>query len=533
MWFGTADGLRRYDGYRFRAFPNDPHNPHSLSGGYVSVLFKDRSGKLWVGSDHFLDRYDPATESFTHFPSDPTRFQGPVFHIREDQEGMLWLATDHGLNRLNPSTWDTIRYQHRANDPASLSSDQVRCTFEDRNGTFWVATTESLEAFDYRTGTVLRRIPLHLKYRSLGTLSLLEDHQGTLWIGSVNGLAAVDRQRNQLVYWPLTGSGPNNPESPRVFAIHEDADGTLWLGTLQGLYQLDRDRRKCVRYRNRPTDLHSLSHDVVVCLREDGEGNIWAGTYGGGVNRFTRKPSPFQNYRHEPGNPRSLDNDFVHSVYLDSRGILWVANASALNRIDRKTGEFTLYRAAGGPGDLSNPWVRAIVEDRKGFLWFGTDGGGLNRFDRQTGAFKIYSHNPNDPDSLSSNTVYCLHIDRQGTLWAGTDDGLCAFDPEKDRFRAYKLEGESRTLYSHIAEDALGGLWLTTLNAGVRRFDPKTGQFTQYWDTPQNQGGLTLVLGLCVDRLRDRLVRDPARAGPFRSGRRHLLDLHRTGRSVQ
>ena len=195
-------------------FRNDPHNPHSLSGGYVSVLFKDRSGKLWVGSDHFLDRYDPATESFTHFPSDPTRFQGPVFHIREDQEGMLWLATDHGLNRLDPSTWDTIRYQHRADDPASLSSDQVRCTFEDRNGTFWVATMESLEAFDCRTGTVLRRIPLHLKYRSLGTLSLLEDHQGTLWIGSVNGLAAVDRQRNQLVYWPLTGSGPNN-RSPR------------------------------------------------------------------------------------------------------------------------------------------------------------------------------------------------------------------------------------------------------------------------------------------------------------------------------
>src|SRR4029077_21193737 len=81
----------------------------------------------------------------------------------------------------------------------------------------------------------------------------------------------------------------------------------------------------------------------------------------------------------------------------------------------------------------------------------------------------------------------------------GTDDGLCAFDPEKERFRANKLKGESRIHYSQIAEVAWGGLWLPRLIAGFRRFDPKTGQFTQYWDTPQTQGGLTPVLGLCVD----------------------------------
>jgi len=165
IWFGTENGLRRYDGYGFREFRNDPNNPDSLSGSQVYSLFKDRSGKLWIGSDQFLDRYDPVTERFSHFPSDPDRFEGPVFQMRQDADGTIWLATDHGLNRFHPATRETVRYRYRADNPASLSSDLVRCTFEDKGGTFWVATMEALEVFDRRTGVVRRRIPLHLKHR--------------------------------------------------------------------------------------------------------------------------------------------------------------------------------------------------------------------------------------------------------------------------------------------------------------------------------------------------------------------------------
>jgi PAS domain S-box-containing protein len=498
LWLGTKDGLRRYDGYRFREFRNDPQGPNSLSGSYVFALCKDRSGKLWVGSGDFLDRYDPATESFTHYPPASARFKGPVFHIREGPDGMIWLATDRGLYRLDPSTGETVRFGHK-DDRTGLSGDLVRCTFEDRAGTFWVATTEALDVFDPRTGAVTRTIPLHLKERSL--ISMLEDRRGTLWLTSVNGLAAVDRTANQLVYWPLAGAGPTGTASPGVFGIHEDADGALWLGTSgQGIYKLGPERRRCERYRKRPGDLNSLSHNVVVCLCEDREGNLWAGTEGGGVNRFTRRPLPFTNYRHEPGEPNSLDKDWAHAVCLDSRGTLWVANHSVLNRIDR-TGKFTHYRTAGGPGNLSDPAVLAIVEDREGYLWFGTRRGGLNRLGPRSGQFKVYKHVRGDPESLSHNTVHCLHVDRQGTLWAATDNGLCAFDRDRERFRVYRVSGEKLTLYSDIAEDAQGRLWLTTTDQGARRFDPGTGQFTLYRHTPQAPGGLgsDWLDAVCVD----------------------------------
>src|SRR5213594_540149 len=115
MWFGTQYGLNRYDGYNFRVFVHDPTNPNSLSGVFISALFKDRAGALWVGCGQFLDRFEPATETFTRYP---VQF---VTHISQDSAGMLWLATGKGLYSLDPAAGRIRRYSHDPKDPSSLS----------------------------------------------------------------------------------------------------------------------------------------------------------------------------------------------------------------------------------------------------------------------------------------------------------------------------------------------------------------------------------------------------------------------------
>src|SRR5262249_3481713 len=139
LWFGTPDGLKRFDSYGFRDFRPDPKNAQSISGLAVTALFKDRSGHLWVASDLSLDRYDPSTESFTHYPSDPSRFEGPISDIYQDRAGVIWLATSHGLNRIDPSG-EMRRYQSDSADPTTLSANTLRSTFEEKDGTFWVAS---------------------------------------------------------------------------------------------------------------------------------------------------------------------------------------------------------------------------------------------------------------------------------------------------------------------------------------------------------------------------------------------------------
>src|SRR5258707_8060417 len=126
MWFGSQYGLNRYDGYKFKVFKHEPGVANSLSGVYISSLFKDRSGTLWIGCDEFLDRFDPVTETFTHYRIDTQGTQGetvPVTHISQDHMGMLWLATTRGLHKFDPSTGQTILYRHDPHNPFNLSSD--------------------------------------------------------------------------------------------------------------------------------------------------------------------------------------------------------------------------------------------------------------------------------------------------------------------------------------------------------------------------------------------------------------------------
>jgi ligand-binding sensor domain-containing protein/signal transduction histidine kinase len=516
LWFGTQDGLKRYDGYRFRDYRKQDGNPNGLSGTAISALFLDRSGTLWVASDWFLDRYDPATERFVPARTGsggPMRFGAGINNINQDSNGTIWLSTTTGLFRLDPGTGSLSHYDHQPGDPASLSSDLVKSTFEEKDGTFWVATTEGLDVFDRRTARVTDRIPLNppTAKTAMGTaiprlrgdqpIKLMVDHAGVLWaiFPFGGGLATVDRKAHKLIAYAFNGAGVDS----FIDGIQEDREGSLWLASsADGLLKLDRTRRLVVRYRNNPLDPGSLSSDNVQALFEDREGNIWVGTQGGDLNRFTSRPPPFKRYRHEPGNPNSLLKDEVTSVYEDSRGILWVGNRVALNRIDRKTGQYTIYRTAGGPGELSNTYVISIVEDHSGYLWFGTSGGGLNRFDGRTGQFKVYRHDPADPGSLSDDLVYSLFVDREGAFWVGTDNGLDRFDPATERFQAYKAAEPNMSSYRAIGEDRAGRLWLATVLSGLHRFDPATGRFTVYQHSSA-PGSLSndWVNTVCIDRL--------------------------------
>jgi ligand-binding sensor domain-containing protein/signal transduction histidine kinase len=498
IWFGTTDGLRRYDGYHFKEYRHAPENPNGLSGNTILALYKDRSGKLWIGSDAGLDQYDPLPDRITRYASDPKSagIEGAVFDINQDRKGIMWLATTRGLYRLDPATGRTVRYQHEVSDSSSLLDSDVRSTFEEEDGTFWAAMRTGLDLFDRDKGKVTQHFPVPSEHRRT---SVFQDHAGVLWalFSANNGLAVLDRRKNSVTQYSFNDSSEH---FGGVGAIHEDEDGTLWLATRSnGLLRLDRDRKEFVRYQNDPSDPDSLSADLVRALFEDREGNIWVAT-STGVDRFSRRPSPFRTYRHEPDIPNSLEGGQPRSVFEDSRGSLWVGAQTALNRINRKTGSLTLYRA-GDPGVPSSPF-ESIAEDRSGYRWFGTARTGLYRFDEQSGRFKAYRHKPADPNSLSDDHVTSLLVDSKGKLWAGTMNGLNAFDPSTQRFRVYRASAAGPNQYRAIAEDSQGALWLGTLSSGLHHLEPTTGQFTIYRHQPGVAGSLSsdLVNAICVDR---------------------------------
>jgi ligand-binding sensor domain-containing protein len=274
IWFGTQYGLNRFDGYEFKVFVHNPKDPEGLSGAFISSLFKDRQGYLWVGCAQTLDRFDPATETFKHYrvdTDDPEGLAGTVVHVSEDRNAMLWLATGSGLYRLDPASGGVVRYRHRAGDPTSLSSNDIKSSGEDKSGTFWVGTSEGLDAFDRETGKVTLHVPLPEPVQ----ISFYEDHLGVFWIAyaSGNGLAVFDRKTRKLTRYSFYEKDPPAGALTGVMGILEDRKGNLWLGSPgAGLLRFDREHQSFTVYQHRPDDSSSLSNDQVHRLFVDHAG---------------------------------------------------------------------------------------------------------------------------------------------------------------------------------------------------------------------------------------------------------------------
>jgi ligand-binding sensor domain-containing protein/signal transduction histidine kinase len=472
MWFGTHDGLNKYDGYDFTVYRHNPQDPNSLSDNTVWSIHEDRSGMLWIGTDGGgLDKFDRERGRFVHYqnaPNDPHSLSNnSVRAIYEDQSGVLWIGTEDGLNRFDRENEQFIHYRNSPNDPNSLSHNFITAIYEDQSGVLWVGTFGGgLDKLNRKEGQFIR-------YQT-------------------------DRNDpNSLSSNFVSSTDPNSLSNNFVLSVYEDQSGILWIGTWGGLSKFDRESGKFTHYQTDPNVPHSLSHNYVLSIYEDHSGVLWVGTGGGGLDRFDRETERFIHYQANPDDPYSLSNDRVWSIYQDHSGVLWVGTGGGgLDKLDRETEKFTHYQTnPTDPYSLSHNNVLAVCEDLSGVLWIGTGGGGLNRLNRESGRFVHYQNNPDDARSLSHNTVACIYQDRAGILWIGTFGGLNRFEQAGERFIRYQNDPDDP--YSlggnsvrAICEDQSKVLWIGT-GRGLDRLDRKTGRFTHYQADPTDPNSLS------------------------------------------
>ncbi len=509
MWFGTQEGLNRYDGYRFETFFHDDGDPGSISNNWVSSLLADRTGRLWVATNGGgLNRLDGETgsfERFLHDPNDPgTLSSDRVRVLFEDSRGALWIGTDGGgLNRFDPGTDRFVAFHNDLSDPKSLSDNRVRSICEDPSGALWIGTDGGgLNLLDRETGTFVRYRHDPVDPRSLSddrTKSLSVDRGGALWVGTyAGGLNRLDRATGQFERFRNDPSDPGTLPSDLVSALLEDRDGVLWVGTESGLSRWQPGSASFLNYKHQDEVAASLVEDRVLSLYQDRGGVIWAGTYGG-LSKWNATLGYFEHYRREGGNPGSLSNNVVTSFAEDAENRLWVGTyGGGLNQSGPVAGQFRVFRnEEGDPESLSDDRVMSLFSDREGVLWVGTLTGGLNRLDRSSGKFTHLRHDPHNPRSLSSDGVTVIFEDSQGILWVGTyQGGLNRFDRAGGEFMRYANDpgdpeslGENRVLV--VMEDSLGELWVGTDGGGLNRFDRKTERFHRYRHDPADSNSLS------------------------------------------
>jgi PAS domain S-box-containing protein len=507
IWFGTQDGLNKYDGYNFTVYKYNEQNPKSLSDNFILSLYEDKSGTIWIGTQSGgLNKFDRQTEQFTHYTYDPKSITSlgndTVLSIYEDKFGVLWVGTDGGgLNRFNRETEQFIHYTHNPEEHNSLSNNTVLSIYEDKFGILWIGTgggglnhlNRETERFTHYIHNPA--IPDSLSHNTV--LSIYEDHSGKLWIGTNGGgLNKFERETEQFTHYVHDLHNSNSLSDNTISAIAEDQFNNLWLATSSwygnsygiALDKFDPEINKFTHYTHNPANPNSLSENTIASILIDESDILWIGTGFSGINKLDTKEYKFLHYKHEPTESNSLIDNHISSINAGKNETLWIGTYNrGLDKFNRKAGHFTHYTSdPNTTNSLSNNNIWSVYEDLSGVLWIGTLSGGLNKLEPETGKFTHYMHEPNNPTSLSDDTIWSIYEDHSGTLWIGTfNGGLNKFDRKTRKFTYYvHVPNNPKSLSDNnvfsIYEDQSGTLWISTFNTGLNKFDRNTAEFTHY-----------------------------------------------------
>lgn len=509
MWFATADGLSRYDGYTFTTFRHDADDLNSLSNNNTFSLIESQDGLLWIGTDPGgLNVYDPATGKFSvyrHNPDDPTSLiDDSVWALLEDHDGRIWAGTRNGLSRLDRATGKFTNYPYSPDIPRALAGAIVYRLFQDSSGVLWVATRGGLHRYDPQTDdfTIYQNDPNNPKSLSSNLVwALEEDSHGNFWVGTRRGgLNLFDREKGTFTAFRANPNDPTSLSDDNIWSIFEDSKGNLWVTTENGGINLfDPESQTFKHYQYNPGDPYSISNNDIYWVTEDRSGVVWFTSRYGGVNKLSPALQRFGLYRNIPGDPNSLTSNNVYSVLAGKNNILWIGTfGGGLNRIDRNTGQLTAYRFnPKDPLSISNDKVYYIYSDEQDVLWVATSGGGLNRMDPLTGNFSAYRYSDATPDVISSNYLTTIEPAGNQRLWVGTlGYGLDLFDTTTGKTIKNYAHDETNpdslaedTVYD-LAIDSQGNIWVATARGGVDMLNPQTGIFTHHRQDPENANSL-------------------------------------------
>lgn len=501
IWFGTRDGLNRYDGSQITVYRYHSGDSTSITDNYIKSITEDKEGYIWIGTLNGLNRYDRNKNSFIRFQHIPGNrnsiSRNHISSLMIDKAGQLWIGTyGGGISIYNQKSKTFGSSKIPAKTGNEVTDKRVYTLFADSQGFIWFGTENGLYRFDPKTGV------LTFYENTEGALVIREDRNNNLWIGTVNnGLHYFNRLQNKFETYRHHEQDPNSLASNQVRSIQIDKNGSIWVGGINGGLDLfNPATRSFYHYQNEPSNPFSLSQRTVSALCEDGQGNLWIGTHRGGVNLYMPNKERFKLYRQKQSQ-NSLSYNDVKTFCEDRNGNIWIGtDGGGLNLFNRKTKTFRHFRY--NPFEktsLGSNEVLHVMEDSEGNIWVGTWGGGLNLFNKANGSFTRFTHDENNKNSISSNYVQKIFEDRNKNLWVATYyGGLNLLDRKTKKFTRLTEDAQHNTklLGNNIvsmAEDKAGNLWIGTDDGGLNCYQQSSKSFAHYFHKEEKAPDLRVL----------------------------------------
>ncbi len=455
LWFGTIDGLNKYDGYEFEVFKPIIGDPNSISNNRVNTITEDMDGNVWVGTSNGLNVYNKDSHKFYRIPLHENHIDNTLIRdiisviFFDPTRNTLWVGTRNGLHKasldefniFSSPTLEFDHYTHKPDDPHSLDNNDIEKIYI-RDTTIWVVTAgSSLNRFNPDKDHFERfliDVPSAYTLDHLPKEALL-DSKGKHWIGNdLSRLVVWEGSKNHFEI--LSPVSQNTP----IFDLYQDSQGYIWVATDGfGIYLLDDQGKLLQHIEHDPAIPFSLPNNQPSKVLQDQHGIFWFATYNEGVVKLVLSKSNFGHYFYQQGSEYGLSAPIAQSVLQDSKGQLWIGtDGGGLNLFLEEIGKFKHYRhQTNNPGSLSSDKILYLEESHDGGLWICTWDGGLNKFNPVTGQVTRFLHDPADEASIGQNTVWCAVEDDRHWVWVGTQtSGLNVYIPTKSTFKRFMYQ---------------------------------------------------------------------------------------------
>lgn len=494
MWFGTVDGLYRYDGYEFKIYRSITGDSKTLAGNYINNIFEDSNENLWVTTSKGICVYDRKADKFYQQP-DWAKIN--MAGISEGQNGKVYFGSYNGIFDIEPDLKTIHQYRQYPDSADQYNNNHILLAEKDQ---LYFIGPYGVNTFDYKTHTISQKIVLPGYFTGYNINNLLRDYKGTYWIGTrEHGLFYYTGGKNAkakqfiIKKYQFTGNAT-------ILTAMQSKDSILWIGTenngliLLNLKEFYKGKLDTEHLLSDNTE-GSLSNNSIYSLYQDRQNTVWVGTYSG-LNLYNPIYSNFKHIKYIPGRENMLNNNIVNAFYEDGNKI-WIATENGVNIYDRITKKYThLLHDPSNPNSLSGDAIWAITRDNQGSFWIGTWGAGLNRYNPKTGKFTRYLAATEDPQALSSNNIFSLITDENGILWIATmGGGLDSYNPATGNFRRYEHDNSDSSTISNnwvrqVYLDSQKRLWVSTY-AALDICDRTTGRFTHFFASETDKNALS------------------------------------------
>ena len=512
MWFGTQDGLNRYDGYQFIHYKNDRNNINSISNNYIFDIYEDDEGVLWIATfGGGLNSLNPVTGKITRFEMiSEDSVSIPVnrmFSITESPKGILWIGSNEGLIRFDKKTKKSKLFLAQKKTGDTYDDNYVGVVVADNTNNLWLQSDSGLTRFNTKSFEVayFRRSPYSNSIELLNVKDIKHTNNA-LYITCKAGFVEINfKEKTDDLMLPTFAvqPGEQSPLFQKIVFLHKDQYA---IGTNKGLIIFDSKTNKFSLNRTDVANEKTLTHNNILSLLKSNDGVLWVGTRNGLNKNETRNPN-FLHIRNIPGS-YGLSAKNVTSFMKEHDSLLWIGTNNGLNLYNENNNKIQVFKKnAIKNNSLLTDYILCQFIDSKNNKWIGTRRGGFYKVEYNSNSEIEFKHIRPANDTTSAISVHFITESKDGSLWIGTGGaGLWKYNPTENTVKKYSSAkngtGPNHPYIFVILEDQFQNLWLGTPSGGLNLFNPRTEKFIYFQNKPKNDNSISndIILSLHINK---------------------------------